>query len=198
MLIIHLQILANTDNEPYISYYNTPDKSSATKSELEKEYESLVNKIRKKHTIITNSDSSNKETKKRSAQNDRWNEQLKHLEEEIKKSTVHHAIQSVDTNSGLEGMDLFFPNENLADIGGTGFRKIGQKIIHYKNLITKNRLDIRQPSKSNITGFPVAYVSDLSISLVRKLVEGKNISNEEMSKLNSTEEALFKRMLLVK
>lgn len=94
-------------------------------------------------------------------------------------------------------MDLFFPNENLADIGGTGFRKIGQKIIHYKNLITKNRLDIRQPSKSNITGFPVASVSDLFVSLVRKLVEGKNISNEEMSKLNSTEEALFKRMLFV-
>jgi hypothetical protein len=58
MLIIHLQILANTDNEPYISYNNTPDKPSATKSELEKEYEALLNKIRKKHTIITNSDGS--------------------------------------------------------------------------------------------------------------------------------------------
>jgi hypothetical protein len=76
-------------------------------------------------------------------------------------------------------------------IEGEGFRKLGKKNIHMGKLLKSNKLDVRNDKKGNIYGFPVASVSNLFTSYVNNLTHGKDISNDEISKLNTTEQKLF-------
>lgn len=77
---------------------------------------------------------------------------------------------------------------------GTGFRKIGKKIINYDKLMKRNVLDIRHLKKGNIYGFPTATVSDAFTSHVKSLINGKGVSDEDIKSLCNTEVQLFNRM----
>jgi hypothetical protein len=77
---------------------------------------------------------------------------------------------------------------------GTGFRKIGKKIINYDKLMKRNVLDMRHLKKGNIYGFPTATVSDAYVSHVKSLVAGKGVSEDDIKSLSAGEQQLFHRM----
>jgi len=96
--------------------------------------------------------------------------------------TVHH------TSSPFHGKSPMIKEE------GEGFRKLGKKNIHMGKLLKSNKLDVRNDKKGNIYGFPVASVSNLFSSYVNNLTHGKQVSNDEIAKLNTTEQKLFQRL----
>lgn len=77
---------------------------------------------------------------------------------------------------------------------GTGFRKIGKKIVNMKKLMGRNILDLRHLKKGNIYGFPTATVSDAYVSHVKSLVAGKGVSEDDIKSLSTGEQQLFHRM----
>jgi hypothetical protein len=191
-------------NSPYMSpMMESEPPMMSLESSTHDEREKLLNKITQKHNLFWNSEFNKYEfiNKKKKAKVDapytkQWDSDLQFLDSLVGR---RNDIQDVVPNN--KGTPVNKPrhikvNEDEDDkIEGEGFRKLGSKHIHYKNLIKKNKLDIRQPSKSNISGFPVASVSDLFKSLVVKLVEGKSVLNDDIKQLNSTEEHLYKRLL---
>ncbi len=85
-------------------------------------------------------------------------------------------------------------NQHMDEYEGTGFRKIGKKIINYDKLMKRNVLDVRHLKKGNIYGFPTATVSDAFVSNVNNLVSGKGVSEDNVAALDNTEQQLFHRL----
>jgi len=102
---------------------------------------------------------------------------------------------AIQTNSGGASSS----SSDGTSQSGTGIkRKIGNKTVHYRTLLDKNRLDVRHNSGSNINGFPIIVVSDKFVSFVNRLLEGKNKpSDSEVRELQLSEEQLYKRLLNV-
>ncbi len=58
----------------------------------------------------------------------------------------------------------------------------------------QNKLDVRNEKKGNIFGMPVTSVSNLFVAYVNNLMHGREVSNEDIKKLNTKEENLFHKV----
>ena len=125
-----------------------------------------------------------------------WERQLLQMEDarsqELRES-VNHIPLEASAAASAEMAQQYRPGLESKD--GYGFRGLGIKKIHSKKLNDKNLLDVRHLQNCNIYGFPVVAVSDLFRSYVNRLLDNHKVSNDDIAKLNTHEQQLFRRLL---